>query len=529
MATFTTLVSNPEALLVSEIAGPNSFAGTVPPTSLDGLGSYERSTTSVLLRMAPADFIFGYSKPGIWAEVKGTGLTYGDSALPISGTITSIEFGAYELVPAGLIPGIALEFSDLGTTHRLVFDTPINATDLYATAFDLTALFYGGADSMVGASVGVDLLNGYGGNDTIDGLGGDDTLLGGAAQDVLTGGSGDDSLLGEAGNDQLRPAAGGDSVFGGEGNDTILVTDMGGNAFQAEADLLDGGAGTDMLRISSGGSTAVFLDGATITGIETLRIEAGYPWLTPEQFAAFTRVELGSAAGTLTTLGITGHGTVTLGLPDMPLTSAAGLKVLLATDGTPGTAFTVNGRDLGTYVNDSIFGSLGNDKILGYGGNDSLSGSDGADSLLGGSGADSLLGGNGADTISGSTGNDTMAGGAGIDTLSGGDGADRFTFTAQDLSTQGQTDRVTDFLRSQADRIDLSGIDANAALAGDQAFSAPSVLLGGASPPPAGSLRYEVKRDYVQLSLYTDSDVAADFLIRVNGTGWTPAASDFVL
>jgi Ca2+-binding RTX toxin-like protein len=533
MATFTTLIANPNDLLGNSEGGPGKylFENFVPPIELvhESISAPLQTSTQARLILAIYQKLFQYEDPGIYAKIIGTGLTYANGVdLPVGGQVSSIEFGAYVMVGGGLF-NPPPSFQSLGTTHRLVFDTPIDAADLFANSFDLTTLFYGGADSMVGASSGADLLNGYGGNDTLDGQGGDDTLLGGVAQDVLTGGSGDDSLLGEAGSDQLRPATGEDSAFGGDGNDTILVTDTGGNGFQPEADLLDGGTGTDMLRISSATSSAVYLTGATITGIETLRVEAGYPWLTPAQFAAFTRVELGSAAGTLTTIGIKGNGTVNLNLPDMPLLTSAGLTVLLATDGTPGTAFTVHGRDLGTYVNDSVFGSMGNDNIRGYGGNDSLDGSVGNDTLAGGSGNDQLRGGDDDDTVWGSTGADTLEGGSGIDTLTGGDAADRFRFTNQDLGYQGQTDRITDFARAQGDKIDLSGIDANAALAGDQAFSAPTVLLGGASPPPAGSLRYEVKRDHVLLSLYTDSDAAADFFIRVNGTGWTPAASDFFL
>jgi Ca2+-binding RTX toxin-like protein len=531
MATWTTLVADPEQLLVGTglfASTPNTFYSTVPPISLDGVGYEERSSTAVLLRLAPADRIFSAVKPGIWAELQGSNLTYGEGALPISGTITSIEFGAYQ---RNYVPpfNVTLEYADLGTTHRLVFDTPINAADLYATAFDLTTLFYGGADSMVGASAGVDRLNGYAGNDTLDGQGGNDTLDGGADNDVLTGGAGDDLLIGGTGHDQLRPAQGVDLVFGGGGDDTILVTDTGGTIWFQENDVLDGSTGTDMLRISTVNSGPVFLQGATISGIETLRIEAGYPVLTPAQFAAFTRVELATGAGSTTTIAITTNGTVNLANLDMPQTPVAQLYVVL--DGTPGpgTDFTFTGRDLGTFVNDSVLGSMGDDNMHGAGGNDTLRGNGGNDTLRGGSGNDSLLGQDGNDSIFASTGADTIAGGAGIDTLTGGDAADRFVFTAQDLTTQGQTDRITDFSRTQGDRIDLSGIDANAGVAGDQAFSAPALLNGGAAPPPAGSLRYEVFRDHVLLSLYTDSDVAADFLIRVNGTGWTPAASDFFL
>lgn len=561
MATLTTLVADPGALdnWPSWIVLPlTDFSFGGPIEGLSGPPSATSVSYSVWTKFGAAGIV---PLGGVALTLHGTGLVYGNGndGLPTGGMVTAITLSHYRW---NLLDGTAY---DVTPTHLITFSTPVSAAEIEAQFLDVSGLLFGGADMMVGASVGSDTLRGFAGNDTLDGQGGDDsldggadndalnggsgddmllgfsgndtldgqgdddTLDGGADNDVLTGGAGDDLLIGGTGSDQLRLATGVDWAFGGDGNDVILVTDTGGNGFQPEADLLDGGTGTDILRISSATSSAVFLTGASITGIETLRVDAGYPWLTPAQFAAFTRIELGSPAGTLTTIGIKGNGTVNLNLAEMPLLASNGLSLLLSTDGTPGTAFSIEGRDLGTYVNDSIFGSMGNDSIRGNGGNDSLAGSVGNDTLSGGSGNDSLLGGDDNDTIWGSTGADTLEGGQGFDTLTGGDAADRFRFTGEDLAYQGQTDRITDFSRTQGDRIDLSGIDANAALAGDQAFSAPALLVSGAAPAPAGSLRYEVKRDHVLLSLYTDADAAADFFIRVNGTGWTPATSDFVL
>ncbi len=229
---------------------------------------------------------------------------------------------------------------------------------------------------------------------------------------MLTGGAGDDLLIGDAGNDLLRQAQGVDWAFGGGGNDTFLVTDTGGTSTSPEADILDGDAGSDMLRVATANSGPVQLFGASISGIETLRDRGRLSLADTAQFAGFTRIELATGTGSTTTLGIKGHGTVNLNLPDMPQSSAAGLFVMLASDGTPGTVFTLEGRDLGTFVNDSVLGSLGNDSIRGNGGNDTLRASDGNDTLLGGSGNDSLLGNNGNDTIFAGNGADTLEGGA---------------------------------------------------------------------------------------------------------------------
>jgi Ca2+-binding RTX toxin-like protein len=75
----------------------------------------------------------------------------------------------------------------------------------------------------------------------------------------------------------------------------------------------------------------------------------------------------------------------------------------------------------------------------------------------------------------GGTGNDTLIGGVGGDFLVGNEGADIFKYTAVEESQNtvlwgaNQLDQIADFTQGQ-DKIDLSTIDADPGLPGDQAF-----------------------------------------------------------
>ena len=90
-----------------------------------------------------------------------------------------------------------------------------------------------------------------------------------------------------------------------------------------------------------------------------------------------------------------------------------------------------------------------------------------------------LLGACGADALYGGGGDDILVGGAGRDLLSGGHRADIFRFLGLGDSGPGRRDLLqaaggaVAFAGAGAaggDRIDLSALDANLGLAGDQAF-----------------------------------------------------------
>ncbi len=107
----------------------------------------------------------------------------------------------------------------------------------------------------------------------------------------------------------------------------------------------------------------------------------------------------------------------------------------------------------GTSYDDNIFGGEGNDILYGNLGNDKLFGHAGNDGFHGG------------------YGNDYLSGGAGQDYLRGGVGADTFDFdSAGESLAWGAYDTIADFSWEEGDKIDLSTIDANSLIPGDQAF-----------------------------------------------------------
>jgi len=143
--------------------------------------------------------------------------------------------------------------------------------------------------------------------------------------DIVVGGLGADSILGGGGADSLAGDTGADTLLGGAGNDTLVG---------AQDDvLLDGGDGSDLLRIGAGFNDSG--DGQ-IVGIEAVVL------------------------------------------------TASGLSLNL---GEQSEGFAVTGYASGA---STIAGGSSADSILGGSGNDSLSGNAGADIITGGSGADTI-------------------------------------------------------------------------------------------------------------------------------------------
>ncbi|MGO1079227.1 calcium-binding protein [Inquilinus sp. CA228] len=434
---------------------------------------------------------------------------------------------------------------------------PVSYTDLpHAT---------NGADTLNGLG-GTDIIHGGGGDDLIDGGDGDDTLAGGTGQDTIHGGTGTDLVrYGGAAAVQIDLTDG--SGHGGDAEGDVLsgIEEVGGTSFgdtltgSAVANRLFGLSGNDILNGLDGADTLVGADGSDVlrggAGADDLFGSAGIDLVSFYGAAAAVTVDLGTGTGS----GGDAQGDTYDGLENV-------------NGGTAGD--TIRGNDAtnvlnGYEGNDRLFGGDGGDSLLGGVGDDVLYGGAGADALDGGAGIDTasyytgptgvlvsltdgngfggeaegdtlsgienvsgsqgndnLIGNSGANVLQGWNGSDGLFGRAGKDTLTGGAGTDRYYFIALGDSVVGaNADVVTDFSHAQADRIDLTGIDANTGMGGDQVFSFIGANLYSGV---AGQLRYAVVGAVTTVAGDVDGDGASDFHIQLTGA-IALVAADFVL
>jgi ELWxxDGT repeat protein len=276
-------------------------------------------------------------------------------------------------------------------------------------------------------------------------------ISGGATRDFISGLGGPDKLNGLGGDDILDGGDGNDLLFGGAGADTL----DGG----AGNDRLDGGDGVDLLR--GGAGNDVYIVGAGDVIVELA----------------------GEGADSV-------EASVSFALPD----NVENLKLVSA------TAFDGFGNDLAN----KIVGNNLSNRLEGGGGNDTLEGFNGDDIILGGSGGDIIQGGGGDDVVIGGAGNDTMRGGS---------GADVFVVLQESIGIN-ETDTIKDFYISQGDAIDLSAIDANALVDGDQAFTLVSSFTKSAGQM---TLTWIANQGTTLLRLDVDGDGRIDYQMKING------------
>jgi Ca2+-binding RTX toxin-like protein len=172
---------------------------------------------------------------------------------------------------------------------------------------------------------------------------------------------------------------------------------------------------------------------------------------------------------------------------------------------------------------DTLYGGAGNDTINGGGGDDIIYGGSGNDGIDGVGDEDTLYGGSGNDTISGGNFDDTIIGGYGADALNGNNGADTFVY----LSTLDTGDTISGFKQGgDADKIDLSGIDANTALANDQAFG--SVVNINAVQANSVTWYYDSVSNVTRVWADVNGDTTADLQITLSGNV-SLSSGDFIL
>lgn len=254
--------------------------------------------------------------------------------------------------------------------------------------------------------------------DTIRGFGGYDTLNAYNPLAINVNWSIIDILEGGDGNDTLRGKNGGtDKLYGGAGDDQLIPLQRYN---EPDGSVLDGtnemigGLGNDKYFIYTGGPAFNILTELPNEGTDTIYLQREGGYTLPANFE----------------------------------------NLYLQT-------FNSSQDGVGNDLANAIHGNNKFNNISGRGGND----------LLKGYGD--------VDFIDGEAGNDQLYGGLGADWLWGKTGADIFFYESVTESPVGTgRDVIKDFNRLEGDKINLSVIDADLTLAGNQAFTVGSYVNG---------------------------------------------------
>lgn len=370
----------------------------------------------------------------------------------------------------------------------------VNSTGThYGTATDPTANQV--AFGAVSGTRLADAITGYDNGALLDGKGGDDSLTGGAGSDMLVGGAGADSLDGKAGVDI--------AAYTGKHAD-FTIRSLGGGVFEV----------TDRVGTQS-------VD--RVTGVEWLAFDdkvVDLRDMSVKSLSALDGIFKGAGtwrpASTTTTsqnVATAGDDVFTVTSSNTVISGLGGIDTVRSS-ATYTIASDVENLELTGSSAIKGTGNLNANILTGNSAANTLRGMSGDDRLMGREGNDTLCGDSGNDILHGDAGNDRLNGGHGQDQLFGGAGADVFIFQRASHSTRGASDSVLDF-QTGVDKLDLSPIDADTSVTGNQAFVYGTSAAGAASLWMSGGFVFgDINNDGV-----------ADLAIEVNGA---IAQSDFL-
>jgi Ca2+-binding RTX toxin-like protein len=368
--------------------------------------------------------------------------------------------------------------------YRTTFYSPTLTTMTISAPVDPNTINGTSLDDYFTGTSGRDFIYGYAGNDTLYGLGGDDIIDGGAGVDVMAGGTGNDIYYVDNINDVVWE-------WGGEGNDAVYATisnaaytlpvaveqlhlrgtsacDGYGNELDNSlegndaANKLEGGAGNDQLYGNGGNDNLGGGDGNDIidggAGMDFMRGGLGDDIYYVDTIGDYISDPIGGGIDTIR--------------------SVVGIQLFDNIENLELSEYAYNGFACGNNLNNVIRANSSSNEITGLGGAD------------------------------------TLYGGAGTDTFK------YISLTDSAPLGQGLTDYIADFNEAEGDRIDLSRIDANVNVEGNQRF----LFIGNnnafVESWGAGQLRFN--GGFVEGDV--NGDFVADFAIQVNASALTDFA-----
>ena len=518
------------------------------PVAVNDTGTTDEASTTIITVLGNDGDIDG-PVPAV-AEINGAAVTVGQivtltsgatARLNGDGTITYNPNGKYNSLTStsggetGAVNTSALD----NFTYKLIGGTAAAnvAVTVNGLASSQDLLAGDGSDNAITGTAQADFfLLQQGGNDSASGLGGNDNFyIGGAmtSDDEIDGGGGSDTLAlhgnypaltlgaGVVGLELIALMPGNDTRFGVSGSNfydynikTVDENVAEGTQLQIDAGRLrvgedftfDGSAETDGFFRIAGGFGVENLTGGSKD--DAFLFFAG-------SFGAGDRVDGG---GGNDQLALRGDYSITIG--EAQFTSIEFLVLQ-------------SGRDIRENV-DFQYDITMSDGNVAAGqrlGVDAAQLREGEALTFDGSaetdGFFRVAGGGGNDTITGGAGNDIIEGRGRGDILTGGGGNDIFLYRLVEHSNSTEQDSIQDF--SLGDLIDLSQIDANTMLEGNQAFD----FVGNtAFSNVAGELRFETMSSGTGWKIQGDIDGngIADFEIFLTIDTRDPiTASDFIL
>jgi Ca2+-binding RTX toxin-like protein len=507
------------------------WPGNVTPAEYNGEIIISASPTKLVFKNA--DDLSYYEYVGSFKYTNPSALTMAE--VGVSGSVTSADI--YKYTNDVDDRKLDLSFKQMTLTMAQLYEA--------GETGDSLVILFNGNDEIIGSDfnneanedglgnkIKGDVIRAGNGNDIVYGMGGDDSLWGERGNDSLNGGLGNDQLYGGVGNDILESSAGTDTLNGGSGNDTYKLDMSNFVSEKNKITVVDGQGSTDTLnlydldddpdgynslpiRINGGNDLAfIYYNESSLNTSDLLGSATAY-WIIKDLYKLNTKGN-----------GFT-NSIETLNGFDLASPSNGASSILTAAKVT----FTINVAGFNFNAN-SIYGSTKNDALMGYNNQDNLFGGAGNDIMfnvsLSSKGTVTLDGGAGNDQIFDGIGSNILIGGLGVDILNGDDGNDVYTFLS--IKDSGSTTATADVIGdgpladggkvwNTGDKIDLSAIDANAKIAGDQAFtfwsgaSANSVWFDSSTSTVFADASGDAKADFAVVVIGVKSLLAADFIL----------------